>query len=275
MDQAEKIGLGTAVGGHVLLFGALSLGLLFSSQKLIEPKPIAVSLVGEVSDESTAPDATQEETAPAASALETTIPDDAPPMPEVLPVPKVIPQPVPKPAPKTAKPVAPVSTKTAVKKVAPQPQPKQTTPPAQSSSGKGQTQRGGFKLPDDIVNGKGKSNQSGKAVGTPAAKTAAQVKREVTVSLANEIEPFWRRCMPRGLDVNLIITTLALNIAPDGRLNSASFQNQRGINDSNRPQAALHKECALNAVRAASPFSNLPPEGYDVWKRWEMDFKRK
>lgn len=274
MDRTEKIGLGTAVGGHALLFGALSLGLLFSSQQLIQPKPIAVSLVGEVSDVSTAPDATQEETAAAASVPEDTPPDEPPPMPEVLPTPRVIPQPVTKP---TTQPIKPAvsSTKPAVKKVAQQQPTKPATRPAQSSSGKGKTSSGGFKLPDELLNGKGKSTNNGQAAGTNAAKTAAQVKREVTVSLANEIEPFWRRCMPRGLDVNLIVTTLALNIAPDGRLTSASFLRQRGINDSNSPQAGLHKECALNAVRAASPFTNLPDEGYDVWKRWEMDFKRK
>lgn len=275
MDRTEKIGLGTAVGGHILLFGALSLGLLLSSQQIIKPQPITVSLVGEISDVSTAPDATQEDTAPASSAPEDTPPDEAPPVPEVVPLPEMMPQPVAKPAPKTPKPVT-ASTKPAIKKVAQQTPTKPATRPTQTSSGKGQATSGGFKLPDNLLKGKGKSpTNSGTAQGTPAAKTAAQVKREVTVSLAKEIEPFWRRCMPKGLDANLIVTTLALNISPDGRLNSASFLRQSGVNDSNRPQSGLHKECALNAVRAASPFTSLPDEGYDVWKRWEMDFKRK
>jgi periplasmic protein TonB len=39
-----------------------------------------------------------------------------------------------------------------------------------------------------------------------------------------------------------------------------------GLNDSNQPQAGPLKDCILQAVRAASPYSGLDPEYYDVWK---------
>ena len=68
MDQTDKMGLGVAVGGHILLLGAMMLGLFMSTERLKKPEPIAVSLVGEVAEVSTAPDAIQEEPAPPAAA---------------------------------------------------------------------------------------------------------------------------------------------------------------------------------------------------------------
>ena len=41
---------------------------------------------------------------------------------------------------------------------------------------------------------------------------------------------------------------------------------QLGVTASNRPQAKLHAERAIQAVKLAAPFRNLPPEFYDQWK---------
>jgi hypothetical protein len=41
---------------------------------------------------------------------------------------------------------------------------------------------------------------------------------------------------------------------------------QRGVTASNRPQAQIHAERAIQAVKLASPFRNLPPEFYEQWK---------
>lgn len=66
MDRAEKLGLGVAVGGHALLLSAFALGLLASSKTAPKQESISVSLVGEIADVSTAPDAIQEDSAPPA-----------------------------------------------------------------------------------------------------------------------------------------------------------------------------------------------------------------
>ncbi|MBE2994048.1 cell envelope integrity protein TolA [Sphingomonas sp. CFBP 13603] len=104
MDRSEKIGLGVAVVGHVLLFGALSLGFLGAPElpKKIEQQPIDVSLVPDVALEATAPQSVEtpaESVAPDEGAPE----DAAPPAPEEAePEPKpdpVPPAPQPKPAP--------------------------------------------------------------------------------------------------------------------------------------------------------------------------------
>ena len=84
MDRAERIGFGTALGGHALLLGAFALGAFFTADRITKPQPISVSLVGEVADVSTAPDPVLEEPAPAESAAE-----PAPAEPEPTPVMKV------------------------------------------------------------------------------------------------------------------------------------------------------------------------------------------
>ena len=79
MDRAEKTGLGIAFGGHVLLFAALSLGLLAAKPKRL---PVAdtmdVQFVDEVGLRSAAPTAAADTPAPSA-APEEGPPEEAPP----------------------------------------------------------------------------------------------------------------------------------------------------------------------------------------------------
>ncbi len=56
MDRSEKIGLGVALAGHVLLFGLLSVGFLDAPElPKVEQQPIDISLVPDVALEATAP----------------------------------------------------------------------------------------------------------------------------------------------------------------------------------------------------------------------------
>ncbi len=128
MDRSEKIGLGVAVVGHVLLFGALSLGFLGAPElpKKIEQQPIDVSLVPDVALEATAPQSVEtpaESVAPDEGAPE----DAAPPAPEEAdPEPKpdpVPPAPQPKPAPPKPAPKPQPATEPK-----PQPKPKPAPP---------------------------------------------------------------------------------------------------------------------------------------------------
>ncbi len=130
MDRSEKIGLGVAVVGHVLLFGALSLGFLGAPElpKKIEQQPIDVSLVPDVALEATAPQSVQtpaESVAPDEGAPE----DAAPPAPEEAePEPKPDPVP-PAPQPKPAPPKPAPKPQPAPEPVAkPQPKPKPAPP---------------------------------------------------------------------------------------------------------------------------------------------------
>jgi len=265
MDRAEKLGLGAAVGGHVVLLGAMALGLMMSAEPVTKPEAISVSLVGEIADVSTAPDAIQEESAPPAPAeAEPVEPPPSPSMQIERPVEKPQAKPVPKPLPRETPPPAKVATKKVAVK---QPPAKTNTAPAKSGKGTTPAKPGGLsKSFEDSINAIGKAPGAGKAVGTPAAKTASEVRRSVSVSLASQIRSRVRACAPSGVEINKIETFVTLNLEPSGRLTSVRFDKQVGVNDSNQPQAAPLKDCILQAVRAASPFEGLDPEYHDVWK---------
>lgn len=272
MDRAEKLGLGAAVGGHVVLLGAMALGLLISDEPLKKPEAISVSLIGEIAEVSTAPDAIQEESAPPAPAeAEPAEPPPAPVMKVERPVEKQQAKPVPKPLVRETPPPA----KTAVKKIAvKQPPAKAATAPAKSGKGTTPAKPGGLsKSFEDSISNIGKAPGAGKAVGTPAAKSAAEVRRSVTALLGPQIQRRVEACSPTGIELNKIITTVTLSLDTSGKLINVSYGGQTGITDSNRPQADPLKQCILQAVRAASPYSNLDPEYHDVWKSHAMRIK--
>jgi outer membrane biosynthesis protein TonB len=282
MDRAEKLGLGAAVGGHGLLLGAFALGLMASAEVVPKQQSISVSLVGEIADVSTAPDAIQEESAPPAPAE--AAPAEPPPAPApVMQIEKPVEKQAAKPVPRPVKPnPAPPVAKVAVKKdPVKQPPAKAAAKPVKTAaaspktnktvaaSGKGTTpaKPGGLSRSfEDSINNIGKAPGAGKAVGTPAAKSATEVRRSVGISIAGQIRSRVRACAPSGIDINKIETFVTLSLEPSGKLTSVRFDRQTGLNDSNQPQAGPLKDCILQAVRAASPYDGLDPEYHDVWK---------
>ena len=269
MDRAEILGFGAAVGGHAVLLGLFALGLMASAKTAPKQESISVSLVGEIADVSSAPDAIQEESAPPAAGE--TAPAEPPPAPTpVMKVEKTVEKPQPKPLPKPAKPeTAPTVTKAAAKpvKTAAAAPPKTVKAPTVSGKGTTPAKPGGLSRSfEDSINNIGKAPDAGKAVGTPATKTATEVRRSVGVSIAGQIRGRVRACAPSGVDINKIETFVTLSLEPSGRLASVRFDRQTGINESNQPQAGLLKDCILQAVRAASPYNGLDPEYHDVWK---------
>ncbi len=266
MDQTERMGLGLAVGGHVALLAAMALGLLLSTERLNKPQPIAVSLIGETAEISTAPDAIQEDSAP--PAIAEAVPAEPPPAP-VMQIERPVEKPQLKPVEKPVKRDVPPPAKTAVKKVPVRQPPAKIATAAATKSGKGTTpaRPGGLgKSFEESINAVGKAPGAGKAVGTPAAKSAAEVRRSVGASLASQIRSRVRACAPSGVEINQIETFVTLSLEPSGRLTSVQFNKQVGVNDSNRPQADPLKQCILQSVRAASPYSGLDPEYHDIWK---------
>ena len=265
MDRVEKVGLGAAIGGHVILLGAFGLGLLASADTIKRQESISVSLVGEIADVSTAPDAIQEESAPPAAG--DTAPSEPPPAPTpVMQIEKPVAKPVQKPAAKVAAKNAPVKTA--------------ATPPktvkAAATSGKGSTpaKPGGLSRNfEDSINNIGKAPGAGKAVGTPAAKTAAEVRRSASAALGPQIMRFVRSCSPNGVGVDKILTRVSLSLNRDGSLAGISGVSQDGVDDNNRPQAKPTETCVLNSIRRASPFSGLDDEYYDIWKTHRMAFQ--
>lgn len=274
MDRAERIGLGTAVGGHALLLGAFAIAGLLTADRIVKPQPISVTLDGPVADVSTAPDPVQEEPAPAAAAAEPE-PAEAEPAP-VMKIEKSTPKPLPKavekqkPAPQAKPAPKPLHKQAATpprQKTATQPTPKQATP-------KQANPRPFSKSFEDAVRGTGSNPQptqgTAQQAGTVARKAGPEVRREVNAALGPQIRDKIERCAPTGLDIRQIETFVTLNLDATGRLIDVRVDKQTGINDNNRPQAEPLKRCIIQAVRAASPFRGLDPEYHDVWKTHAM-----
>ena len=143
MDRAEKVGLGIAVAGHLVLFGLLSVGFLSTpNPEKLQQTPMEVSLVKDVGLEAAAPQAVtppaqsiapeQGEPEDAAHPAETVVepepePEPAPPQPQPKPAP-------PRPAPPKPQPAPAPKPKPAPVKPQPQPKPRPAEAPAKPAA---------------------------------------------------------------------------------------------------------------------------------------------
>lgn len=273
MDRSERIGLGISTAGHVLVFGALSLGLLQTSITLPPPtQAIDVSIADEVALQSMTPNpVTQPPEAAAAPEIGAVEPDATPPQPvEAQPVvppppaPKAIePPPKPRPVervqarPVPAKPVpaTPAPSKALPAKVAP---PKPTAKPQRAP-----------RLGSDFL--KGLANDAPPKPAAAAAPSGSnapmgiEAARSLNAEINRQIKPFWRP--PSGADADRLVTLLSVHLDRNGGVvGQVEVVGQQGVTASNRAQAELHAERAVQAVMRASPFNNLPPQFYDQWK---------
>jgi outer membrane biosynthesis protein TonB len=273
MDRAEQAGLGVAVAGHIALFAALSLGLLSAPElPKLDSQPVEVTLATEVDLKSAAP-------APAPPAPAQPQAQPAPPEPTPAPIiaapppPQLIEKPQPKPEPKPVAKMEPKPTSKAETK------PKPVTKPVKVAKVDPEARRRPG-LSNSIVSGlsdtpsQAKPTKPGKVAPTsaapaePAGVSAAAMtgpqKASLNSLIYTQLKPYWRP--PSGADAELLITRLSVRLNKDGSLASdPEVITQDGINDSNRSQAKLHADRAIQAVRRAAPF-NLPVQFYDGWK---------
>ena len=312
MDRAEKIGLGVATAGHVLLFGLLSSGFLATPNPLkLNSPPMDVSLVDEVALKSMAPQVSNAPPPPSVAPDEGPTEDAAPaPEPEPAPKPEPVPEPTPAPPPPkpvppkpVAKPAPPKPTpappkkdvpaakpkpKPAAEKPAPaKPAPAKPKPAAASAPAKSAAKPAAKPKPDAPAraSGQGKAEKPrGSLLGkdflkgidtnsdaprTPAPPPAAAMgpaqKSALDAELRRQLKPHWRP--PSGADADQLVTLLEVRLDKNGNvIGSPQLIDQLGVNASNRAQAQLHAERAIQAVKLASPFRNLPPEFYEQWK---------
>ena len=269
MDRAEQAGLGVAIAGHVALFGALSLGLLSAPDlPKLDSQPVEVTLATEVDLKSAAPSPAPP--APAQRQAEPAPTEPAPaPIIAALPLPPLIEKPQPKPEPKPAAKLEP----------APKPKPKAETKPTKVAKADPEARRRPG-LSNSIVSGlsdtpsRAKPTKPGKVAppsAAPAEPTGVSVaamtgaqKASLNSLIYTQLKPHWRP--PSGADAELLITRLSVRLNKDGSLAAdPEVVTQDGINDSNRAQAKLHADRAIQAVRRAAPF-NLPAQFYDGWK---------
>lgn len=291
MERAEKIGLGVASAGHVLLFGLLSVGFLATPNPLkLNSPPMDVSLVDEVDLKSTAPQVSTQPPPPSVAPEEGPTQDAAPaPVPEPAPAPAPEPTPAPpppKPAPpKQAMPKATPKPKPAPEKPAQKPKPtppkpkpaaaapapaqqkakpKATAPARASGQGKAEKPKGSLLGKDFLKGIDTDSDAPRKPAPSPAAAMGPAQKAALVAELKRQLKPYWKA--PTGADAELLRSELHIELSRDGSLiGTPRIVRQTGITPSNRSQAALHAEQAIKAVRLASPFK-LPPQFYDDWR---------
>ena len=245
MERAEKIGLGIATAGHVLLFGVLSSGFFSTPNPLnLRTPPIEVQLVDEVGLEMAAPKISLEEMA-ASQAPEIGPTEEAEPVPPRIAEPEPTPAPAPKPAEK-AKP------KPASPKQAAEPEPKK--------------QARGSRLGADFLKGIDTERPTRSTATTPPATKMSSVQAaSLNAEIYRQLKPYWKP--PSGADAELLKTQLSVYLNRDGSVRGRpEVVGTTGITASNEAQVSLHQERAVQAVMRASPFENLPPEFYDEWK---------
>jgi len=265
IDRREGIGIGVAIVAHAALFALLSLTILPKVDPLeIKPTPIEVSLTDEVGLVSEAPVIERE--APAERLAEVPGPPelDSPP-----PVPETQPEPVAKPDPTPPK-AAPAP--------APKPQPKAEAKKSNPAPAKAQpkTERAAARPTGrltGITDGLTDQPSKGKATTPQASQIGAAVKSALGAEIIRQLRPHWRS--PTGADVELLRTRVEIRLNKDGTLAAPPrILSQEGVTASNRPQAELHRERAIAAVKLAAPF-RLPAEYYEAWKLITPTFDRR
>ena len=264
MDRAEAAGLGVAVGGHVLLFGILSLGLITAS-KPVPPmtRAVDIQIVDEVGLADTAPNPSLVE--PATSIAPEVGPPPEPPAASPLPEPVTPPLPTTAPAPAPPRPSPRVATPTPRPRPAPKVAPA-TTPPrprlALDISRPSAAAPRGSRLGADFRQGLS-DRQNASTAQTPRAAAGPAVEASLASEVLRQLKPHWRA--PTGADAEQLRTTLSIRLSRDGTVGDVRVLDTTGVTDSNRGQVRLHQEAAVKAVRLAAPFV-LPAELYDAWK---------
>ncbi|AMK21173.1 MULTISPECIES: TonB C-terminal domain-containing protein [unclassified Sphingobium] len=301
MDRAEKIGLGVATAGHVLLFGLLSSGFLATPNPLkLNSPPMDVSLVDEVALKSMAPQVSTQppppSVAPEQGPTEDASPAPAPepaPQPEPTPAPPAPPKPVakpappkptpappkkdvpaakpkPKPAPEKPKPAAAAPAKASQKPAA---KPKPDSPNRASGQGKADKPKGSLLGKDFLKGINAEDDAPRKPAPPPAAAMGPAQKAALDAEIRRQLKPYWKS--PSGADIEQLRTFVDVQLSRDGSLaGQPQVVNTTGITASNRAQVTLHQELAVKAIRLAAPFK-LPPDLYDGWKSLRISFDKR
>lgn len=245
-DQNLRLAVGAAVVLHVALLALLSVQWSRGERRFDNPA-MEVDLIADTGPISTAPEIS--ETPPAAklgeeealSRKEQTAPPEPP-----------------------ATVAAP--TKSAVKP------PSSKAPPAKGPPARRPNTPTG-RL-DGIAEGLGKEATKAPGRGVPAAQTAAEVRKSIDVSIKGAVASRWNSCRVSGVDVDALKTTVKFRLTQSGGLDSVTSVVTTGQNDSNQFQVSRHQECAKRAIELAAPF-DLPPENYDFWRNYTLDFVKR
>lgn len=259
----DRIGLLVAVVLHVALIVALAMQVLFSPSMPEIPQRMTVSLATEVSLESTAPEPVAESRAAIAPTLsDAPVPEaeDAPDDPSQATAPPPAPRPE---ARSQSSPSAQPDTRDRRR-----PEPARQAPAPNSPT----ANSGGSRIGDSFLEGQGSSTRTDETR-IPASQIGRSARASLQQAINRQLQPHWSA--PNGLDAEKLVSVVSWRLNEDGSLRGSPScrTNRDSITVSNRPQAPLHCERAIRAVRQAAPFV-LPDEYYEAWKNitaWRFD----
>ncbi|MBV7257995.1 energy transducer TonB [Erythrobacter sp. WH158] len=229
------------------------------------PQRMSVSLATEVGLEATAPDPASESSAAIAPVLgEELAPDNTEAPTEAAPDTTPTPPPVNVTRSNTTTPTPPARDRSRPDRTRPKPSPS----PARAAE-----RGGGSRIGDDFLPGQGSSTTT-----TETRAPAATFGRRERASLASAITRQLRRhwTAPNGVDADKLVSTVSWKLNQNGSLRgSPTCRTDPGsITASNKPQAGLHCDRAIRAVRRAAPFK-LPEQFYSRWDDLEWTFDRR
>lgn len=273
LDQSEKVGLGAAVGGHILLLALLVLGLFRAAAPLGSDgggggDGIAVEIISEgaaVAAADPAPEIVEKVVEPEPEVLPETVVE---PEPVVKPLQKAQPKPDVRVKPQTKTPIKP-QTKPVQKPVQKQ---------AKAGAGKGGTSdferdmerklggMGGGSGPDKT---KGPGQGSGQG---PTVQQIAEIRTKTSNTIAAEVKPFIPTCAPQTSDNSSLRVFVQLSIGPAANLQNANVYKVEGVTAANQAQVEPMKRCVLASLRKASPY-NLNLDQYDTWRNHKVQLK--
>lgn len=252
MEKAEKIGLGVATGGHLALFGLLSLSLLSQPDDAFKPQSIDVMLADEIGLESVSPNPAL--VPPATSvAPELGDPDPAelsePESMELTRAPEV------KPTPPRDKPAAD-----------PKPKPKSEAKPKarDKPADKPKPKPRGSRLGKDFLKGVTDQSSVSRNQNVTGEKASASAVASLQQELYRQLKRQWKP--PTGADAELLRTKVTARLDRSGNIVGSPSATTTGITASNRSQAAIHKERAIAAVKLAAPYKTFPEKYYSEWQ---------
>tara|TARA_R110000772_G_scaffold41803_5_gene97409 strand:- start:683 stop:1471 length:789 start_codon:yes stop_codon:yes gene_type:complete len=252
MEKAEKIGLGVAAGGHIALFGLLSLSLLSQPDEAFRPKSIEVMIADEVGLESASPNPAL---VPPATSIAPELGDPDPaelsepePM-ELTKAPEI------KPTPPRDKPAADPKPK-----AAPKEKPKAEAKPREESKPKPK----GSRLGKDFLKGVTDESSVSRNQNISAEKASASAVASLQRELYRQVKRHWKP--PTGADAELLRTKVTARLDRNGNIVGTPSATTSGITASNQSQADVHKERAIAAVQLAAPYTTFPEKFYDEWQ---------
>lgn len=170
-----------------------------------------------------------------------------------------------KPAPAKAKPSPDKPKAAAASSSSSKSDSKSKAPAKASGQGKADKPKGSLLGKDFLKGIDTNADAPRKPAPPPAAAMGPQQKAALDAEIRRQLKPHWRP--PSGADADQLVTLLEVRLDNGGNVVGApEVIDQLGVTASNRPQAKLHAERAIQAVKLASPFRNLPAEFYEQWK---------